>query len=134
LNPSRSVKSILTKWSSQGVQYKEGEVQPQFISQWNAAAERQISQGKLYDHTLWEAPVIFRLVLVSADLSWGEVEQLSKELSDAEGFLQDPSGCGTRKGMLLYNPQYLHRPDGKLWEALGDDPVSTGTLEDVGEV
>jgi hypothetical protein len=127
LNPNKSVKSILTKWLSQGVQWKEGEVQPQFISQWNAAAERRISQGKLDGHTFWKAPVIFRLVLVSADLSWGVVEQLSRELSDAKGFLQHPSGCGTHRGMVLYNPQFFRMPGEMLWKELGDDPVSIGT-------
>ena len=39
-----------------------------------------ISHGKLYDHTFWEPTVIFRLVLVPADLSWGEVDQLSGEM------------------------------------------------------
>jgi hypothetical protein len=125
LNPTKHVQSILSKRSSKGVRWTEGEVPPHFISQWNKAAEVQKAEGKLREFKNWEPPVIFRLVLVSADFSWGEVEQLSKDLSDATGFLQNPKGCGTRKGMLLYNPQFFRMPDEVLWEVLGEDPVST---------
>lgn len=125
LNPNENVQLILLKWLSHGLQYTEGEVPPRLISQWNKEAERQIPQGELYGHTYWATPVMFRLVLVPADWTWGEVEHLSRELSDAGGFLQQPLGYGTRKGMLLYNPHRMQI----LWEVLGEDPVEV-SIED----
>lgn len=88
---------------------------------------RILRQIEYCDHRFWVPPVKFRRVLVPVDLFWGELKQLCGELSDAEGFLQQPSGYATRNRMLLYNPQFFHMPGEILWEVQGGDPVDIST-------
>ncbi|KAL5325386.1 hypothetical protein ACEPPN_006511 [Leptodophora sp. 'Broadleaf-Isolate-01'] len=95
---------ILSQWSSRGVRWTE-----------DKEAEQRISQSK-----------ISGLVLVSANLTWEAVKQLSSKLGEAGGFLQQPSGCKACKRMLLYNPQSFYRPGQILWEVLGEDPGEVG--------
>jgi len=124
LNPNEDAQFILSQWSSRGVNWMEGKVKPQVISQWNKTTEQHMSES--YDHKLWGPIVTYRMVLVSADLSWGEVEQLSEQLSDAKQFFQDPSGCRDCRGMLLYSPHFFHMPGEVLWEVLGEDSMVVG--------